>query len=665
MQRVRWWRVGLILFALLLSVIYILPSVPSFYGSMLGHLPRNMQGEGGVTKPVAVDDGIEFNLDAFSAKSTEDLQRGYRSLATILRSRARTLGLTDVQINGASTPTEDATNIRSTVKMTYTDPQSRPSQTLINQMQLFGKLPMGVRGWLVPEQRIQLGLDLKGGVYLVLELDLDEAQAQLKNELQTSVQTDLRERFRVNARDVRVDGDALILSIKPNTDWGKPGDTKKQDTEDYLEGKENLRHTALNNGAPNADGLIEYRLVIDPGSMTEQQEQALTQVLEVLRNRIDAFGVSEPDIRREPNRPRIIVQLPGASDSSTAANVVKTMGRLEFRMVKRQDNRTWFGVANPPAIEEIPPDADLLFSREGNWYVVEKQVVVTGGDLVRAAPQAYFADIVVGIKFDANGRRRFGQATSDHRGENLAIVLDDTVVSAPSIDEPILGGEAIIRGGFTQEEAADLSRVLRAGAFPVGVKIAEERTVGPSLGREAINNGAKAAALGLLLVLLFMVFFYRVGGLFASFALMMNALMILAALALLGATLTLPGLAGLVLTIGMAVDANVLINERIKEELRTGKTVNSAINAGYGRVFWTIFDANLTTILTAIVLIQFGTGPIRGFGVTLTIGICTSMFTSMFVTREFFRLFEGRGAKSLPIYPLFGFRQAVASDRKG
>ena len=283
---------------------------------------------------------------------------------------------------------------------------------------------------------------------------------------------------------------------------------------------------------------------------------------------------------------------------------------------------------------------------------------MTGSDLVRANTQTYFADIVVAVKFNANGRRAFGRATNEHVGESMAIVLDNTVVSFPRIDEPILGGEAIIRGGFTQEEAADLARILRAGAFPVGVVIAEERTVGPSLGHEAISKGAKAAAFGLLLVLLFMIFYYGLCGIFAAIALLLNGLMILGALALLGATLTLPGLAGLVLTIGMAVDANVLINERIKEELRTGKTVASAINAGYSRVFWTIFDANLTTILTALVLIQFGTGPIRGFGVTLTIGILTSMFTALFVTRELYRLYEGRREKALPIYPLFGFRKS-------
>jgi len=448
------------------------------------------------------------------------------------------------------------------------------------------------------------------------------------------------------------------VRIKPNTDWGQPGDTRKTDAESYLEGRENFTVESINGGDPNSDGLVEYLLVPDPSRLERQQDQALTQVLEVLRNRIDAFGVAEPDIRREPNRPRIIVQLPGALDSSTAASVVKTMGRLEFRMVKQQNNQPWLGTGEPPTLEEIPPDAEILYDRESRWLVVERQPIVTGSDLVRAGTQMYFAEIQVEVKFNRNGRSAFGQATNDHTGEYMAIALDNKVVSFPRIKEPILTGECVITGGFDQAEADDLARILRAGAFPVGVKIAEERTVGPSLGREAIDHGASAAVLGLILVVAFMLYYYGVCGLFSALALFLNGLMILAVLALFGATLTLPGLAGLVLTVGMSVDANVLINERIKEELRTGKTVGAAIAAGYARVFWTIFDANLTTILTALVLIQFGTGPIRGFGVTLTIGILTSMFTALFVNRELYRLFEGRRQKSLPIYPLLGFRHS-------
>lgn len=655
MERVRWGRVGVILFVLVLSVIYILPSLPGFYGPMYGYLPRDLQK---IPPPAWVNEAFEFQLDALATRSSEALNKGFRQLATTLRERSRVLGLTNVRINDSTTPLDDVKVIQSKLRFAFTDPQGRNPETVLSEMQLHGKLPLGLRGWLFPESRIQLGLDLKGGVYLALELDLSETEAQVLAEAQSSIRSDLRDRYRVNCRDVRAEGNSLVVLIRPSADWGAPGDTKKADTEKYFADLENFTSKLENNGIPDADGNITYRLTLKPETMNAQTEQALSQVLEVLRNRVDAFGVAEPDIRREPNRPRVIVQLPGAQDSSTAASVVKTMGRLEFHLVHQKEGAPLIGQGAPPAPEELPPDTMLLYSREGEWYVLDRKPIVTGRDIARATTQRHFAEIVVAVKFNANGRRAFGDATAAHVGERMAIVLDNTVVSAPVIREPILGGEATISGNFTQESASELARILRAGAFPVGVKIAEERTVGPSLGQEAIRHGTLAALFGISAVLVFMTFYYSVCGTFAVVALVFNALMILASLALLGATLTLPGLAGLVLTMGMAVDANVLVNERIKEELRAGKTISAAISAGYGRVFWTILDANVTTVLTAIVLIQFGTGPIRGFGVTLTIGIVTSMFTALFVTRELFHLYEGK-RKTIPIYPLLRLRKAT------
>ncbi len=658
MERVRWWRIGVILFVLLLSVVNIAPTLPSFYETMFGYLERSLQEPEGLAAPVILDEGLEFRFGAVADGSSDDLKRAYRSAVTTLRIRAKAIGLEEVALNSAAAPIEDATRVDDTILMAYTDPRTRPAQSVIDDLHLYGKIPTSL-GWLFPQQRIQLGLDLKGGVYLVLELDLEEAQGQLLAELQTNIRTDLRERYSVNCREVRLDGSTLTAVIKPNSDWGMPGDTRKVDTEEYFAGVENLTIEPVNGGNPGADGLAQYRLTLDPTQLKHQEDQALTQVLEVLRNRIDAFGVSEPDIRRDPSRPRIIVQLPGAEDSSTAVNVVRTMGRLEFRMVQMDaSGQRWYGANDPPGLDDLPSDAELLFDEDGVWFVIDRQPVVTGGEINRAGTSTYLADIVVTLRFNANGRRAFGQATSEHTNELMAIVLDDRVISAPNIEQPILTGNAIIRGGFTQEDASDLARVLRAGAFPVGVKIAEERTVGPSLGREAIVRGARAAGIGLSIVLVFLLIYYSTCGFFSAFALLVNGVVILAALALLGATLTLPGLAGLVLTIGMAVDANVLINERIKEELRTGKTVASAITAGYGRVFWTIFDANLTTFLTALVLYMFGTGAIKGFGVTLMIGIVASMFTALFVARTFYRIFESRGRPRLPIYPIFSGRQS-------
>ncbi|MAF10508.1 protein translocase subunit SecD [Candidatus Poribacteria bacterium] len=658
MERVRWWRIGVILFVLLLSVVNIAPTLPSFYETMFGYLERSLQEPEGLAAPVILDEGLEFQFGAAADGSADDLKRAYRSAVTTLRTRGKSIGLEDVTLNAAAAPIEDATRVSDTILMAYTDPRGRAAQAVIDELHLYGKIPTSL-GWLFPQQRIQLGLDLKGGVYLVLELDMEEAQGQLLAELQTNIKADLRERYSVNCREVLPpDGTTLTAVIKPNSDWGTPGDTRKPDTEAYFAGVENLTIEPVNSGNAGADGLVRYRLTLDPTQLQQQEDQALTQVLEVLRNRIDAFGVSEPDIRRDPSRPRIIVQLPGAEDSSTAVNVVRTMGRLEFRMVQMKDGQRWYGANDPPGLEGLPSDAELLFDEDGVWFVVDRAAVVTGGEINRAGTSTYLADIVVTLRFNANGRRAFGQATSEHTNELMAIVLDDRVISAPNIEQPILTGNAIIRGGFTQEDASDLARVLRAGAFPVGVKIAEERTVGPSLGREAIVRGARAAGIGLAIVLVFLLIYYSTCGFFSAFALLVNGVIILAALALLGATLTLPGLAGLVLTIGMAVDANVLINERIKEELRTGKTVASAITAGYGRVFWTIFDANLTTFLTALVLYMFGTGAIKGFGVTLMIGIVASMFTALFVARTFYRIFESRGRTRLPIYPIFSGPQS-------
>jgi preprotein translocase subunit SecD len=658
MERVRWWRIGVIFAVLLLSVVNIAPTLPTFYETMFGYLDRGLQGPDGLASPVILDDGLEFGFGAVAQGGGDGPRQAYRSATTTLRVRGKAIGLTDIVLNDALSPKEDTAHVDATISMKYTDPRGRSPQAVIDDLHLYGKLPTSL-GWLFPQQRIQLGLDLKGGVYLVLELDLEEAEGQLLAEMQTNVKTDLRERYSVNCREVLSEGSTLTVVIKPNADWGTPGDARKGDTEDYLDGLENVTLAAVNNGAAGPDGLARYRLTLDPSQLKQQEDQALTQVLEVLRNRIDAFGVSEPDIRRDANRPRIIVQLPGAEDSSTALNVVRTMGRLEFRMVQMQGGRHWYGIgggvgtSGAPSQDDIPSNAELLYGDSGYWYVVDRQAVVTGSDINRAGTSTDLADILVTLRFNANGRRAFGQATSEHTNELMAIVLDGNVVSAPNIEQPILTGSAVIRGGFTQQEASDLARVLRAGAFPVGVKIAEERTVGPTLGREAIFRGARAAGIGLAIVLVFLLFYYGACGIFSAFALLVNGVIILSVLSLLGATLTLPGLAGLVLTIGMAVDANVLINERIKEELRAGKTVASAITTGYGRVFWTIFDANLTTFLTALVLYMFGSGAIKGFGVTLMIGIVASMFTSLFVARTFYRVFEDRGRTKLPIYPIF------------
>ena len=296
--------------------------------------------------------------------------------------------------------------------------------------------------------------------------------------------------------------------------------------------------------------------------------------------------------RREANHPRIIVELPGAEDSSKPLQIVREMGRLEFKLVKKSPagGNFWGGTANTPPPDNIPEDSEIREDYEtGSWYVLESPVLLTGDRITDAFPTTGRTnfDIVVSLSFDGAGRRKFAQVTGEHIGEHLAILLDGKVQSAPVIQDQIIGN-AIIQGNFTYEEASYLSNILKAGAFPVGVQIAEERTVGPTLGQESIDNGILAALIGLGVVLVFMIIYYRLSGIIAIVALVFNMLIILGALAGFGAALTLPGIAGLVLTIGMAVDANVLIFERIREELRTGKAVWEAITNGYQRAFITI-----------------------------------------------------------------------------
>ena len=388
--------------------------------------------------------------------------------------------------------------------------------------------------------------------------------------------------------------------------------------------------------------------------MQEYSDQAIERVLIVLRNRVDAFGVAEPSIVPEANRPRILIELPGAKDSSGPLRIVQTMGRLEFKMVKKSPSggSLWSGSADTPPPDNLPENTEIRFHHEtGDWFVLESPVLLTGQNIDSARPGAGRTsfDIAVHMTFDREGSSKFSKITGDHIGEHLAILLDDKVQSYPVINTQI-SGNAVIEGSFSFPEADYLSNILKAGAFPVGVQVGEERTVGPTLGKESIDNGVKAAVIGLLAVLIFMVIYYRLSGLIAIVALVFNMIIILGALAGFGAALTLPSIAGLVLTIGMAVDANVLIFERIREELRTGKAVWDAITSGYKRAFITILDANLTTFFTALVLYHFGTGPIKGFAVTLGIGILASMFTAIVVTREIYGLAIGnRNVEKLSI----------------
>lgn len=412
-------------------------------------------------------------------------------------------------------------------------------------------------------------------------------------------------------------------------------------------------------------GGMHLLLKVDTGHLSEDaRKDAAERAVEVIRNRIDQFGVREPSIQRQ-GKDEIVIQLPGVADRDRAIDIIGRTAMLEFRLVDPDPAKLKEALAG-----DIPEGLELKYidKQEGDKepLLLEREVVLSGDTLVDASvrfDQSKFNEPIVSLKFNPEGAKIFGEITADNTGRRLAIVLDGKVQSAPRINEAIPSGEAVISGRFDVQEAQDLALVLRVGALPAPMHVEEERTVGPLLGQDSINKGIKASIVGGILVFVFMTVYYLLAGVISNVALLMNLVMILGGLGMLpvlfpgvSATLTLPGIAGIVLSLGMAVDANVLINERIREELATGKGLRSAVANGYSRAFSAIRDSNLTTLVAAFFLFQFGTGPIRGFAVTLTIGLIASMFTAIVVTRTIFEiLIETRILKkSLPMLQLIG-----------
>ena len=380
--------------------------------------------------------------------------------------------------------------------------------------------------------------------------------------------------------------------------------------------------------------------MLDSKQSDQIKKNALDQALETIRNRIDQFGVSEPEITLQ-GTDRILIQLPGVKDPQRAKSLIGRTALLEFKLVDEE------GDIEAALKGNIPEGDILLYQRVVDPktggvkkvpYLLKEKTLMTGEILkdARVALDSQFHEPYIALEFDDIGAKLFEQITGANVKKRLAIILDDNVYSAPVIQERIAGGRAQITGRFTTDEANELAIVLRAGALPAPVRIIEERTVGPSLGQDSIRMGIISVLISAGLVVLFMIFYYRVAGMIADVALILNTILVFAILALFRATLTLPGIAGLVLSIGMAVDANILIHERIKEELRWGKTPRAAIDQGYHRAFTTIIDSNVTTIIAALFLYQFGTGPVRGFAVTLFWGITANIFTAVFVTRWIF-----------------------------
>jgi len=485
---------------------------------------------------------------------------------------------------------------------------------------------------------MNLGLDLKGGVSLVLDVDVNKAVEHSVEEDVDSVRQTLRKAM-IRYRQLDARGQTLNIVVKKVEDADAAHKLLQKNFPAYL-------LTDKGNG--------HFSLTIKEKSAREIKKFAVEQAIEVVRTRIDALGTTEPVIVKQGEQ-RILIQIPGYADTARAKSLIGRTAQLEFKLVDEK------GDLDKALAGYIPPGDIIMYGPESTRggqpfkqpYLLKKRTELSGTEIsdARVSLDSRFNQYAVTLKFNSKGARKFDRLTKAHVGERFAIVLEGIVNSAPVIRERISGGSAQITGSFTPTEAHDLAIVLRAGALPAPVKVVEERTVGPSLGKDSVKEGMNSIIIGGVLVLLFMAVYYRAFGMVANLALAFNMLLIVAAMSMIGATLTLPGMAGIVLTIGMAVDANVLIFERIREEIALGKTPLAAIDGGYDKAFTTIVDANITTLIAAIVLFQFGSGPVKGFAVTLSFGILASMFTAITVTRAIVSLFmEKRGRiKSLSI----------------
>lgn len=494
--------------------------------------------------------------------------------------------------------------------------------------------------WL-KEYGLVLGLDLRGGVHLVFEVEVDKAVDIIMERIAAR----LEEVFKEKGLNAEIIKEGTNIIIKPPTDEIKEVVSKN--------------YPNLQLESASAERLI-YGLTDREVRMI--RDSSVDQALETIRNRIDQFGVREPTIHKQSTN-EIVVQLPGIKDARRAIELIGKTALLEFKLL---DDENPIAAQLPASVlpgeeerviqefaSKIPPDDEILFGRDVDKqtgriikrvYLVKKQTLMTGDLLTEAKVNidTLYNEPYVAISFNSAGARLFEQITAANVQRRLAIILDKNVYSAPVIQEKISGGNARITGTFSMEEARDLAIVLRSGSLKAPLKMLQNVTVGPSLGRDSIRAGVKAGIIGAILVVVFMVLYYRLSGVIADLALVLNIIFLLGVLSAFKATLTLPGIAGIILAVGMAVDSNVLMFERIREELRLGKTPRAAIDSGYNKAFWTIFDSHVTTLITAIILFQFGTGPIKGFAVTLGWGVFINLFTALIGTKTAFDLITSK-----------------------
>ncbi len=473
-----------------------------------------------------------------------------------------------------------------------------------------------VKRWpsFLPKKQVSLGLDLRGGSYLLYEVDM---RSVLSERLNNAVDG-LRDAFRgarIGYTGLGVEGDHISFTLRePDRIEDVRSIVKKADSDLDL------------TTSPAGTVTLKFSDV----ALNRIEQQIVDQSIEIVRRRVDETGTKEPTIQRE-GEDRIVLELPGVENPEFVKRILGKTAKMTFQLVDEN--------VAPGDKSHLPPGDEALPLKDGHsppgaTIVVQKRVLVSGDTLTDA--QATFDQYgapAVNFKFDSVGARRFGDATKANVKKRFAIVLDNAVISAPVIQEPILGGQGIITGSFTTENANELALQLRAGALPAPLVALEERTVGPDLGADSIHAGALACTVGVILVIVFMLVFYGLFGFFADVALFFNLCLMMATLTLLGATLTLPGIAGIALTLGMAVDANVLIYERIREELRGGRSLISSLQAGFERAFGTIFDSHLTTLVAGFLMFYLGSGPVKGFAVTLSIGVITSLFSAILITR--------------------------------
>jgi len=465
------------------------------------------------------------------------------------------------------------------------------------------------------KKKVNLGLDLQGGSYLLLEID---TKPLIKERLQDKV-VEIKKYLKKNSFNYdsfKITENSINFIIKNDSD--------KRFKNLFFLTKNNIINPYIDQYRTHQFDLLtknnNYKITFSKYGLLTLNNAAVKQSIEIVRRRIDDLGTKEPTIIQRGEK-RIVVELPGLKDPSRIKNLLGKTAQLNFRLVTDTDND--FG-------------SEKMISENGEEVVVNKKIIMSGDNLVDAQPRVdnQSNSPMVSFNLDRYGAQKFGKITTNNVGKRLAIVLDNKIISAPVIREPITGGSGTISGNFTFQEVTDLALLLRSGALPTPINIVEERTVGPDLGKDSITSGTISLIIGFILVIFYMFYKYRFFGLIANISLVSNLLMLVGVLTILEATLTLPGIAGIILTVGMAVDANVLIFERIKEELRTEKSIIHAFDMGYSRAKITVLDANLTTLLATIILFFFGTGPVKGFAVTLGIGIITTLFSAYFIARH-------------------------------